>query len=384
MNNIITSYSEDGEPRKGRSPGIKDIARSLGVSIGTVDRALHGRPGINPLTRARVLKMAQTLGYRPNFAARHLKLNRKLRLFVNVPREIASFFDALRKGIAEAARPFQSTIEMQFRDYPRLGEGDVEVFKQALEEGANGIIIAPGHPADVKPLIRKAARAHVPVVCVATDAPGTERLTAISTDPLTAGAMVAQLISQVSARPPVKALLVTGDLATVDHAEKVRGFREFLLRDGGPIENTLVTEAHDDPAEAYRVTKETLLAHDDIDAVYVCTANSIPVIQALAEAGRLDRTLVFTTDLFPALVPYLQSRQVFATMYQRPMTQGRMAFQALYQFIVEGICPPLRRRLAPHVIMRSNLDLFLGSVPGEVEDSEAPLLVSPAKLRPGW
>ena len=37
---------------------------------------------------------------------------------------------------------------MQFRDYPRLGEGDVEVFKQALEEGANGIIIAPGHPAD--------------------------------------------------------------------------------------------------------------------------------------------------------------------------------------------------------------------------------------------
>jgi len=85
-----------------RSAGIKDIALALGVSIGTVDRALHARPGINAMTRARVLKMAQTLGYRPNFAARHLKLNRKLRISVHLPREIASFFDALREGIEEA------------------------------------------------------------------------------------------------------------------------------------------------------------------------------------------------------------------------------------------------------------------------------------------
>ena len=369
------------EQGKTKSPGIKDIARSLGVSIGTVDRALHGRPGINPLTRARVLKMAQTLGYRPNFAARHLKLNRKVRLFANLPGEIASFFDVLRRGIAEAARFFQSTIDMQFRDYPRLGEGDVDVFQEALREGANGIIVAPGDPAAFKPWIRKAARAHVPVVCVATDAPGTERLTSISTDPVTGGAMVAELISQVSLRP-AKVLLVTGDLATVDHAEKVRGFREFLTRTGSPIEIALVAEAHDDPGEAYRLTKEAISAQTDIDAVYVSTANSIPVIQALEEAGRLPRTLIFTTDLFPELVPYLQSGQVFATMYQRPMAQGRLAFQALYQFIVEGICPQLRTRLAPHVVMRSNLDLFLGRIPGELEDSDVPLLASQAKEAP--
>ncbi len=38
--------------------GIKDIAKALGVSTGTVDRALHAKPGINPMTRARVLRMA--------------------------------------------------------------------------------------------------------------------------------------------------------------------------------------------------------------------------------------------------------------------------------------------------------------------------------------
>jgi hypothetical protein len=37
----------------------------------------------------------------------------------------------------------------------RLGEGDVELFQQALDEHADGIILAPGHPNDLKPWIRK-------------------------------------------------------------------------------------------------------------------------------------------------------------------------------------------------------------------------------------
>ena len=179
-----------------RPAGIKDIALALGVSIGTVDRALHGRPGINAMTRARVLKMAQTMGYRPNFAARHLKLNRKLQISVHLPREIASFFDALREGIEEAAAPFESSIRIQFRSYPHLGEKDVELFEEALAEETQGIILAPGHPADLKPWIRKAARRHIPVVCVATDAPGTERLCTISSDAASGGALVAELLTR--------------------------------------------------------------------------------------------------------------------------------------------------------------------------------------------
>src|SRR3974377_1948603 len=87
----------DGVPRPAIKPaGIKEIAKALGVSIGTVDRALHGRAGINPITRAKVLKMAQTMGYRPNLAARFLKSQRQLMISVLLPTEIASFFDALR------------------------------------------------------------------------------------------------------------------------------------------------------------------------------------------------------------------------------------------------------------------------------------------------
>jgi LacI family transcriptional regulator len=358
--------------------GIKDIARALGVSIGTVDRALHGRPGINPMTRTRVLRMAQSLGYRPNVAARHLKLNRKLRISVHLPEEIASFFDALREGIREAAGPFNTAIDLQFRSYPRLAEGDIELFDQALQEGTNGIILTPGHPAALKPWIRKAARKRIPVVCVATDAPGTDRLASISSDPYTGGAIVAELLTRCVAQPG-SILVVTGDLSTNDHAEKVRGVKDSLARMQSRLNLAQVVEAHDDPDKAYRLTQEFLAGHSDLRAVYVSTANSIPVIRALDESGQLPRTTVITTDLFPALVPLIRSGKVMGTVYQRPRAQGRMAFQALYKFLVEGDCPQVRHRLPPHVILRSNLELFLEMLPGDFEEAVSPLEVSESK-----
>ena len=56
--------------------GIRDISAALSVSIGTVDRAMHGRSGISEKTKARVLQMAAELGYTPNLAAQTLRLNR--------------------------------------------------------------------------------------------------------------------------------------------------------------------------------------------------------------------------------------------------------------------------------------------------------------------
>lgn len=59
---------------------------------------------------------------------------------------------------ASATRLPLSSVELQFRDQYRLGERDVEVFQQALDEHADGIILAPGHPHELKTWIRKAAR----------------------------------------------------------------------------------------------------------------------------------------------------------------------------------------------------------------------------------
>jgi LacI family transcriptional regulator len=124
-----------------------------------------------------------------------------------------------------------------------------------------------------------------------------------------------------------------------------------------------VIETHDDETMAYNQTRKLLARDRSLKAIYVSTANSITVIQALEELDPERRIAVVTTDLFPQLVPFLKSGRVLATIYQRPETQGRMAFEALHHFLVEGKCPPQRIKLNPHIVMRSNLELFLGRIP---------------------
>src|ERR671922_1158672 len=211
------------DARKSTAPahpvGIKDIARALGISTGTVDRALHAKPGINPMTRARVLRMAESLGYRPNLAARYLKSRKHLRISVHLPLEIALFWDSLREGIRDAAAPFAPTLQVDFRSYPRLGEGDKPLFEQALRDGTNGLIIAPGNPGALRTSIRKAARRDIPVICVVTDAPDTQRLTTVSADPYTVGAVAGELISRFLPAGG-RVAFFTGWLGTQDHADK--------------------------------------------------------------------------------------------------------------------------------------------------------------------
>jgi DNA-binding LacI/PurR family transcriptional regulator len=53
--------------------GIHLLAKHLNVSIGTVSRALNGKPDVNAETRKRVLEAAEELGYVPNQSGRALR-----------------------------------------------------------------------------------------------------------------------------------------------------------------------------------------------------------------------------------------------------------------------------------------------------------------------
>jgi LacI family transcriptional regulator len=102
------------------------------------------------------------------------------------------------------------------------------------------------------------------------------------------------------------------------------------------------------------------------------------VLKAIADVGLAGRATVITSDLFPALGPFIESGRVAATMYQRPSIQGQLAFQALYKFLIDGVRPLPVIRMAPHIVMKSNLKLFMDRLPrrkgrssrGEAEGGE--------------
>ena len=103
--------------------GIHLIAEMADVSIGTVDRALHGREGIKESTRQRILQIARQIGYTPNLAARALSVAKaSARIGVCIPREIHFFYDQLWRGVLdEEKRPVAAVADHdEARDVRRV------------------------------------------------------------------------------------------------------------------------------------------------------------------------------------------------------------------------------------------------------------------------
>jgi LacI family transcriptional regulator len=356
------------EETSGGRAGIKQIADSLRISIGTVDRALHDRLGVSAKTRDRVLKMAQKLNYSPNLAARNLKLNRHFRIGVFLPEQIASFFNPLREGIKSAANGSAGTAaEVVFHSYPRLREGDVKAMETHDWRQFDGVILAPGNPQRLSRICRNAEQENKPLVFVATDAGRMNRLSSITVESAVSGGIAAQLLGQI-VRPHKAVVAITGDLKIQDHAEKLRGFAASLATLAPQLHMLPAIESHESPKDARRAALKLIASSPNLGGIYINTANSIPVIQALEESGHLGKVQVIATDLFPEMAQLIKSGQVFATLNQRPFTQGRMAFEILSRFLVSGVPPSRTVRLAPHIVLRSNLVLFMDGLSPETPE----------------
>jgi LacI family transcriptional regulator len=339
---------------------LGDIAKSLGTSIGTVHRALHDNPGVSPATKARVQQMARTLGYRPNLAARYLSSRKTLRISVNTPQGTTSFWDEVRAGIREEAEAILlENVEVEFRTCPRLGEGEAESFEAAIADKVDGIITFPSRPKELRSWIRRASRARIPVVCVTTDAPGSGRLGIVAIDTLASGSIAADLMGRFLAGQNGSIAITIFDMAITEHAEKYSAFESTLRSFYPNLKLLKPIEDHDVEKEAYRKCRKLFEQWPDLTGIYVTTEASIPVLQAACDAKLLDRLTIITTDLFPALVPHLRSGAVVATIYQRPRAQGQMALRMLHEFLSEGAGRSHQVALAPHLVMRGNLDFFL-------------------------
>ncbi len=337
---------------------MQEIADSLGISRGTVDRALHNRPGVNSSTKRKVLRAAEKLGYRPNLAARFLSSSKRITIGVVLPREVAYFYDQVLEGIFEAATLFEPLgVRIVHYPYDQIGPHEVKAFREVLQQQVSGVIISPAYPNKLLPYIEEASRRNISVVCVATDAPGTRRLTSVSVDPVVSGALAGELMGNFL-HDDAHVLVFIGMHATVDHEQKLQSFRSSFREfcPGAQIVGTV--ETHDKPKEAYMKCRRMLEQHPEVKGIYVATANSMPVMKALEESTLSGTIKVIGTDLFPAMVPYIRSRTIAATIHQRPREQGARALEAMVRFLTDKLRPATQISINPAIVMRSNLDLF--------------------------
>jgi LacI family transcriptional regulator len=91
---------------------LSDVAALAGVSVSAVSRVLSNASSsrVSGVTRQRIVDAARELDYRPNFAARALKLSRTNVIAVVVPDLTNAIFAELMQGVDEAAHELGYTL----------------------------------------------------------------------------------------------------------------------------------------------------------------------------------------------------------------------------------------------------------------------------------
>ncbi len=125
---------------------IKDIARLADVSVGTVDRVIHGRSGVAEASRLRVEEILKKLDYQPNMYASALASNKKYSFACLLPlhRE-GEYWTAVEMGIRDALSAFSdfnTSAQITYYD-PYDYHSFVAAGQAIVEKQPDGVIVAP-------------------------------------------------------------------------------------------------------------------------------------------------------------------------------------------------------------------------------------------------
>jgi LacI family transcriptional regulator len=196
QNNIpIMDYNSNCNVR------IKDIAELAGVSVGTVDRVLHGRPNVSAKSKQKVENVLHSIEYKPNMYASALATNRQYHFYCLLPEHREdSTWSEVEEGILTSVQQlvdFHVDIKCLyfdlFNDESFLAKG-----QEVIDAKADGIIIMPQEPEPTRILCGKFDNAHIPYTFVDTNYINLNPLAFFGQDPMRSGYFAAHIFMMAS------------------------------------------------------------------------------------------------------------------------------------------------------------------------------------------
>lgn len=140
----------------------KKLASICNVSLGTIDRALNDRYGINPETKDFILQKAKEYGYTPNHIGRSLQSGKTYDIGIIVHDLDNRFFSQLVNHIQQAAweKGFYIQLAVTLRD----SERERTILEHMVERNVDGILLFPtGKGLDLDEYLQSLAQ---PVICM--------------------------------------------------------------------------------------------------------------------------------------------------------------------------------------------------------------------------
>ncbi|MDD1537500.1 MULTISPECIES: LacI family DNA-binding transcriptional regulator [unclassified Bradyrhizobium] len=339
---------------------LKDIAREAGVSLATVDRVLHNRPGVRPETVRRVKAAIERNSFQPHVAAAELARGRARRFAFVMPSGPNPFMQQIEAYLGEMSGWLSArrlSVEMVATDVfdPSVLSASLE----ALSGDCDGVaVVALDHPT-VRAAINDLVDAGTQVVTLVSDVPSSRRHHYVGIDNIaagrTAGALVGRLVGQKSG----KVAIVAGSQGLRDHAERIFGFNQVMASEFPGLSVLPVLEGRDQDDRSEQVLARLLAKHADIVGLYNVGAGTQGVAKALndkalSDAGR-DKVVFVGHDVTVLTRRLLLQGVMDAAISQNPGHEARAAVRVLLA-LARGE-PILREqeKIRIDIVMRDNL-----------------------------
>jgi len=215
----------------------RDIAKILDVNVSTVSRALKGLPGVSPVLRQEIVRLAENKGYRPNPFAVSLRYDTTHTIGVIVPDLSFSHFAHMVKSIEAEAR--KAGYMCVITDSGETIEGEVACVELLEDLHVEGIIMGLSQETSDFSHLKRLKEKHIPTVLFDRTADFDFSSVSIN-DIATARQMTLHLIDGGARR----IAFLGGSNQMKQTSDRKHGYLEALRECGIPIRRELVRCNH--------------------------------------------------------------------------------------------------------------------------------------------
>ncbi|MEL6795554.1 MAG: LacI family DNA-binding transcriptional regulator [Planctomycetota bacterium] len=256
---------------------VRTIASEAGVSPATVSRVLNNDPDVEPATRERVLKIANSLGYSPRIG-RRVKTIVGIALPSDLPRDLGTFNGSIVAGASRGCRDegFNLAI-VDLLTERKPGEAYTQLFARL---GIRGIILRRLPALDT--LLAELAEENYPHILIA-DRVDDPRVSYIDTDSRTPSREAVRHLIELGHSRIMLGRYSQGGCDTTDRYE---GYLEAHNDAGIDVDERIVVDCGDDFDAGARAVDFAFSQPTPPTAVYMThSMSSLGALRRLQERG---------------------------------------------------------------------------------------------------
>ncbi len=204
---------------------IKDIARKLNINPSTVSRALRDRPDVSAELKQEIRKLADKLGYKPNYMAINLRSGKSHTIGLIIPEISMFFFPSVIKAIEEEAhtRGYNLLVLHSNDSIDR----EIENAEICAHAGVDGVLVSLTRQSSDIEHFQELSGAGVPIVYFDKILQNTESHKVVIPGAQAAEIAVKKLIGLKRKTPKITGIF--GDERLFITQDRVEGFRKAML-----------------------------------------------------------------------------------------------------------------------------------------------------------